>query len=84
MRFKDESLSFEIKEKLEMKLDLQIKKFSHSYPALTKKFGSGDFQLRIVDGEFSNEQILVLLGENGTGKTTFLKILAGLDKEFKD
>jgi len=26
----------------------------------------------------------VLLGENGTGKTTFVKILAGLDKELKD
>lgn len=41
----------------------------------------GPFELDIREGTFSNSQIIVLLGENGTGKTTFVKILAGMDKE---
>jgi ATP-binding cassette subfamily E protein 1 len=37
--------------------------------------------LRIKEGTFSNSQIIILLGENGIGKTTFIKILAGKDPE---
>ena len=36
-----------------------------------------DFQLTIDGGSFNNNEINVLLGENGTGKTTFIKLLAG-------
>lgn len=39
------------------------------------------FELEIEAGSFSDSQIVVLLGENGTGKTTFVKILAGIDKQ---
>lgn len=38
------------------------------------------FELEIEEGSFSESQIIVLLGENGTGKTTFVKILAGIDQ----
>lgn len=41
----------------------------------------GEFSLTVKAGHFSNSQIVVLLGENGTGKTTFIKMLALKDKE---
>lgn len=46
---------------------------------MNKKFSG--FELEIEPGTFNDSQIIVLLGENGTGKTTFVKILAGIDKE---
>lgn len=39
------------------------------------------FTLKIEKGSFSTSEITVLLGENGTGKTTFVRILAGVDTE---
>jgi ATP-binding cassette subfamily E protein 1 len=54
------------------------KKF-FSYPELEKRYNN--FKLTVKAGSFNSSEIIVLLGENGTGKTTFVKILAGLDKE---
>ena len=74
-------LSFQIKDNLEeIEKDSQL--HTYKYPALKKTLGS--FNLTIEPGEFTTSQIVMLLGENGTGKTTFVKILAGLDKELKD
>ena len=35
----------------------------------------GNFRIRVVEGEFTDSQIIVMLGENGTGKTTFIRML---------
>lgn len=37
----------------------------------------GNFKLNLDGGSFTDSEIIVLLGENGTGKTTFVKLLAG-------
>lgn len=52
------------------------------YPKMKKTFKDRDdkektcFELDIEKGDFKDSEIIVLLGENGTGKTTFIQMLA--------
>jgi len=39
------------------------------------------FTLNIKSGSFSDCECIVMMGENGTGKTTFMELLAGRNKE---
>lgn len=48
----------------------------YSYPAMTKTMGN--FKLTVEGGSFTGSEIIVMLGENGTGKTTFVRLLAGV------
>jgi len=51
------------------------------YPAMSKTLsseGRPSFTLHVEGGGFTDAEIVGLMGENGTGKTTYLQMLAGL------
>ena len=37
--------------------------------------------MTVEPGSFTDSEIIVMLGENGTGKTTFIRMLAGTGVE---
>lgn len=74
LRFREESLTFKMMETAE---ELIIDKTRHySYPSMSKTMGN--FKLTVEAGSFTDSEIIVMLGENGTGKTTFVRLLAGV------
>ncbi|KAJ2426387.1 Fe-S cluster-binding ribosome biosynthesis protein [Coemansia sp. RSA 2524] len=74
MRFRQEELTFKIVEQTDEN-EIQRHRDS-SYPSMTKTLGN--FKLTVEAGDYSDSQIVVLLGENGTGKTTLIRMMAGL------
>ncbi|RGP62851.1 translation initiation factor rli1 [Fusarium longipes] len=73
LRFRDESLTFRIAETTD---EFQIDKSrAFNYPKMEKTLGN--FKLSIEAGDFTDSEIIVMMGENGTGKTTFCRLLAG-------
>ncbi|GAB7364407.1 hypothetical protein MBLNU230_g4950t1 [Neophaeotheca triangularis] len=76
LRFREESLQFRIGDTTD---DFMIDRSrGFQYPAMQKTLGG--FQLNIEGGQFTDSEILVMMGENGTGKTTFCRMLAGAEK----
>lgn len=94
MRFRDFELTFKVSETDDEKVDLvknmeaaassteeakkKAKKLYFNYPKMTKTLGP--FQLTVEEGFFTESETIVMLGQNGTGKTTFIKMLAGIMK----
>lgn len=76
VRFRKDPLNF----KLSTDTDFVDNNFTYNYPSVTKTYPN--FSLNINNGSFRSSQITGLVGQNGTGKTTFLKLLAG--KELPD
>jgi len=76
MKFREEKLTFKVSETA----DTEVLKHSYrnEYPEMVKK--AGNFELTAKAGSFVQSQIIVMLGENGTGKTTFIRMLAGNSK----
>jgi len=73
LRFREESLVFKVSENA---AEEDVKRMaSYTYPKMSKTLGS--FKINVDQGQFSDSEILVLLGENGTGKTTFIRMMAG-------
>lgn len=62
MRFRDEALTFKMSETADEFIVDHTKAFN--YPAMTKTLG--DFKLTVDAGNFTDSEIIVMLGENGT------------------
>ncbi|KAJ2831310.1 Fe-S cluster-binding ribosome biosynthesis protein [Coemansia sp. 'formosensis'] len=74
LRFRDVELTFRMAEQAQEVEEVQRFR-DYPYPTMTKTLG--DFRLNVVGNMFSESEIIVLLGENGTGKTTLINLLAG-------
>merc|ERR1711921_67119 len=74
LRFREESLTFKVSENPE---EEEIKRMRrYGYPNMEKTLKS--FHLEVCEGQFTDSEIIVMLGENGTGKTTFIRMMAGI------
>mmetsp|Transcript_98015 Transcript_98015/g.280418 ORF Transcript_98015/g.280418 Transcript_98015/m.280418 type:complete len:490 (-) Transcript_98015:626-2095(-) len=81
LRFREDALTFKVSQNADG--ESEAERLAHyAYPSMTKTMTQKDnqFILHVEAGEFSDSEIIVLLGENGTGKTTFIRMLAGLLK----
>lgn len=90
MRFRDYELSFRVSAQEdakenereltgdEIKEKERLKNLNYHYPDMTKTLGA--FKINITSGIFNCSEIVVMLGQNGTGKTTMIKMLAGIHK----
>jgi len=73
LRFREVSLVFKV---AETATEEEIKRMCrYEYANMKKKLG--EFELEVKGGQFTDSEIIVMLGENGTGKTTFIRMLAG-------
>ncbi len=77
IRFRDHKIKFEVKA-------IEKKGKEHiltEWPAMEKKLGR--FKLEVMEGSINRHEITGIIGENGIGKTSFVKLLAGVEKPDK-
>ncbi|MFL6489873.1 MAG: ribosome biogenesis/translation initiation ATPase RLI [Nitrososphaera sp.] len=75
IRFRDKAFRFDITSSNEdVLMDVSIA----SYCDLTKSFPS--FKLNVAAGKIRRGEILGIIGANALGKTTFMRMLAGVDR----
>ena len=64
LRFREVALTFKV---VETASEEEVKRLStHNYPEMKKVLGG--FELAVDEGSFTESEIIVLLGENGTGR----------------
>lgn len=72
IRFRQQEIKFEVRQ-----AHAEVKtRIAAGYPEMRKKLGN--FSLEIEKGFFMEGETIGILGPNATGKTTFVKMLAGL------
>lgn len=73
IRIRDTSLNFNF-----TKNTSSAGRLISTWPEFSKNFDS--FKLSVGDGEIRENHVIGILGKNGTGKTSFIKCLAGLEE----
>jgi len=77
IRFRDHKIKFEVKAVSKKgKGNVLVE-----WPDMKKKLGK--FKLGISEGSINRHEIVGIIGENGIGKTSFVRLLAGVDKPDK-
>jgi len=97
MKFRQEALSFKVTQASAAELkDMGLGVAGEQrlalldYPAMTKTLSSEKdsmkktFILHVQPGNMADAEVVGLMGENGTGKTTYIEMLAGLHDEKKE
>jgi ATP-binding cassette subfamily E protein 1 len=84
LRFRDEELNFKMATSTEM-FDNPGRTHMYHYPAMTKSMkttgtdggfsGTRTFTLHVDPGSFTDSEIIVMLGENGTGEDVYMSQL---------
>jgi ATP-binding cassette, sub-family E, member 1 len=72
IRFRDNAIKFEKVQERQTSTPVELTSWSE----MSKKLGN--FELAAEEGTLHKNEIVGILGENGIGKTSFIKILAGL------
>ena len=73
LRIRDDSIKFDRSKRSQVENKAEV----INYPSFEKGFGEEEFSMKSESGAVHEEEILGILGENATGKTTFAKMLAG-------
>ncbi len=75
VRFRDKKFSFDVSSTVG---EFENAESIISYPKLEKKFPA--FNVQIEAGEVKKGQVMGIMGANALGKTTMMKMIAGVDK----
>lgn len=78
MRFRSQPIKFHVKPPRELKL---LEGWKLNWSSMEKTFGG--FRLKVEAGEVRQGETIGILGPNGIGKTTFIKLLAKIEKPDK-
>ncbi len=73
VRFREYSIKFSAPLPVRKETDVLF-----SYPELVKNYPS--FSLKVSEGYVNRGEVLAIMGQNGLGKSTFLKMLAGIEQ----
>jgi len=77
MRFRDHAIRFEVRPPHEKWKGVEYV----TIPGFTKKYDS--FKLEVKQGSLLEGEVIGIMGPNAIGKSTFMKVLAGMEKPTK-